>query len=88
MFAMTEAAAGYLHNVLDRANAPQEKAIRLSLDGAELTPALDTAKPGDESYDHDGRKVLLLDEQVSSLLAESVLDVHTTEAGPRLVVVG
>ncbi len=85
MFAMTETAGEYLTAVLDDANAAEETAIRLVLDGNTLTPKLDNARPGDATFDHEGRMVLVLDAQVTQVLAESMLDVRaTTEEGPKL----
>ncbi|MGH8064933.1 MAG: hypothetical protein ACRERE_06755 [Candidatus Entotheonellia bacterium] len=82
---MTETAGEYLTAVLDDANAAEETAIRLVLDGNTLTPKLDNARPGDATFDHEGRMVLVLDAQVTQVLAESMLDVRaTTEEGPKL----
>jgi hypothetical protein len=85
MFTMTETAGEYLTTVLDDANAAEETAIRLVLDGNTLTPKLDNARPGDATFDHEGRMVLMLDAQLTQVLAESMLDVRPTEEGPVLV---
>jgi len=85
MFMMTETAAEYLSAVLDNANATEETAIRFVLEGNTLTPKLDNAQPGDATFDHEGRKVLVLDTQVSQVLADSTLDVQTTDEGPKLI---
>lgn len=85
MLMMTEEAAGYLVGLLDNTNAAEETAIRFVLDGNTLTPTLDQARPGDATFDHAGRQVLVLDARVSQILAESTLDVQTTEEGPKLI---
>jgi hypothetical protein len=85
MFMMTETAGEYLIAVLDNANASEETAIRFVLEGNTLTPRLDNARPGDATFDYEGRKVLVLDGQVSQALADSTLDVQTTEEGPKLI---
>ena len=85
MFTMTETAGEYLTTVLDDADAAEETAIRLVLDGNTLTPKLDNARPGDATFDHEGRMVLMLDAQLTQVLAESMLDVRATEEGPVLV---
>jgi hypothetical protein len=85
MFTMTETAGEYLTTLLDNANAAEETAVRLALDGNTLTPKLDNARPGDATFDHEGRMVLMLDAQVTQVLAESMLDVRATEEGPTLV---
>ena len=85
MFILTEAAGGYLTAVLDNANVSEETAIRFVLEGNALTPKLDNARPGDATFDHDGRTILVLDEQVSEVLADSTLDIQATEEGPKLI---
>jgi hypothetical protein len=85
MFTMTETAGEYLTTLLDNANAEGETAIRLVFDGNTLLPKLDNARPGDATFDHEGRTVLVLDAQVTHVLAESMLDVRATEEGPKLV---
>jgi hypothetical protein len=85
MFTMTETAGEYLTALLDNANAAEETAIRLVLDDKTLTPKLDNARPGDATFDHEGRTVLVLDAQVKQVLGESMLDVRATEEGPTLV---
>jgi hypothetical protein len=88
MLTMTDTAGEYLTTVLDDANAAEETAIRLVLDGNTLTPKLDNARPGDATFDHEGRMVLMLDAQLTQVLAESMLDVRVTEEGPVLVLLG
>lgn len=85
MFTMTETAGEYLTTLLDNTNAEEETAIRLVLDGNTLMPKLDNARPGDATFDHEGRMVLVLDAQVTQLLDQSRLDVRATEEGPKLV---
>jgi hypothetical protein len=85
MFVMTPAAGVYLHAVLDKAQVPEETAIRFVIEDNSLNTRLDTSRPGDATFDHDGRKVLILDEQVSQLLDTSTLDVQPTPEGERLV---
>jgi len=88
MLTMTDTAGEYLTTVLDDANAAEKTAVRLVLDGNTLTPKLDNARPGDATFDHEGRMVLMLDAQLTQVLAESMLDVRVTEEGPVLVLLG
>jgi hypothetical protein len=85
MLMMTPAAGGYLCDVLERAQAPQETAIRLEIEGNTLKSKLDQARPGDATYDHEGRPVLLLDDRVAQLLEGSTLDVEPTSQGGALI---
>ncbi len=86
MLTITETAGRYLCAVLDRAHASPETGIRLLLEGNALTPSLDMPHEGDATFEHDGRKVLVLDTQASEFLDDSTLDVQTTGEGPRLVI--
>ncbi|MGE5336549.1 MAG: hypothetical protein ACM3PU_01900 [Gemmatimonadota bacterium] len=81
---MTQAAAGYLSNVLDNSEAPQELAVRLMVDDEGLTAVIDEERPGDTIFHHDGRKVLLLDDHASEALTARTLDLRPTEDGQRL----
>ena len=87
MFVMTESAGEYLCAVLDRANAPDEAAVRLAVEGDALISRLDKPRPGDATYDHDGRMVLVMDERVSQLLADTTLELQPTSEGEKLVLV-
>jgi len=81
---MTEAAGGFLREVLEGASVPPDTAVRLKLETNGLASTLDTPRPGDTTFNHDGRKVLLLDPSASQALAEKKLDVQATDDGPRL----
>lgn len=84
MLNMTSAAGGYLNRVLDESNATPDTAVRLLVAADGLRATFDTERPGDSSLNHDGRTVLLLDEQASQVLSERTLDVQATPDGPRL----
>jgi Fe-S cluster assembly iron-binding protein IscA len=86
MLNITEAAGEYLTAVLERANAPEYTAIRIRLEDGGLSPALDLARPGDETFDHNGRLVLLLDGGACDYLSDSTLDVDETPDGPKLLI--
>jgi hypothetical protein len=85
MFTITDAAGERPTALLAHANAPEETAIRFGLEGNKLAPKLDTAQPGDETFAHAGRTVLVLDPDVLQAVADSTLDVRPTEQGPKLV---
>jgi hypothetical protein len=88
MLTITAAAGEYLTRTLEKANAPLDTAIRILLkDDDALQPTLDTTRPGDETFDHGGRKVLLLDARACQYLGDSRLDVRTTDEGPKLLIV-
>ena len=85
MFTITDAAGEHLTALLENAKAPEETAIRFALEGNTLAPKLDTAHPGDETFAHAGRTVLVLDPDALQVIADGTLDVQPTEEGPKLV---
>ena len=52
--------------------------------GLEIFP--DTLKDDDQIIEHDGRPVLLIDQEVSETLADTTIDVEQQADGARVVV--
>ena len=52
--------------------------------GLEIFP--DTLKDADQIIEHDGRAVLLLDQEVSEMLADTTIDVEEHADGAQVVV--
>ncbi|MEX0653322.1 MAG: hypothetical protein WD534_01340 [Phycisphaeraceae bacterium] len=84
MLIMTQSAAEHLEQLLAEADAPEGAAARFVAGPEGLSLHLDQQRPGDETYEHDGRTILLIDEQIADLLAERTLDLETTDDGPAL----
>ncbi len=84
MLTLTEAAGDQLTKILDDSNAPQEMAVRLVAGEKGLAMAADQPKPEDTTFDHNGRTVLVLDEQVAQVLDARTLDVEETDEGRAL----
>ncbi|MHC4082635.1 MAG: hypothetical protein ACYS15_19265 [Planctomycetota bacterium] len=84
MLTMTEAAGAHLIDLLGEADVPEDVAIRFVVESEELTLRLDKERPGDESLTHEGKTVLLLDEQMSPMLSEKTLDIEPSDEGPKL----
>ena len=84
MLNVTYEATEHLAYMLAQANAPEGKAIRLvrHADGVKMN--LDSSYLADETFEHDGKTVLLIDEKVLKLLSGKTLDVEHTEKGPAL----
>ena len=85
MLTITDAAGAYLTALLDNANASEETAIRFVLEGNTLTPKTDSARPGDATFVHEERTILVLDAEVVDALGEATLDVRPIDDGPKLV---
>ena len=93
MLTLTNAAGAHLARKLARAEAAADVAIRFipkehGRKRRRWGLRLDTLHPGDETFVHDGKMVLVLDEAVSELLTEKTLDVKHSAAGPRLTLHG
>ncbi len=78
MLALSYTASEHLDLLLAEANAPDDAAIRLVLEGDGFSLEIDTARPDDTTFDHAEKVVLAIDEQVSELLADMKLDVKVT----------
>src|SRR5919106_1403883 len=78
MFTITYGAGEYLTELLDNANTSEETAVRFVFEGNTLTPKLDTGRPGDATFDHEGRTVLVLESQVAQAVDDRTLDVQAT----------
>ncbi|MFA9476826.1 hypothetical protein ACERK3_00835 [Phycisphaerales bacterium AB-hyl4] len=84
MLIMTHTAAEHLRQLLLEADAPEGAAARFVAGPEGLSLHLDKQRSGDEAYEHDGRTVLLVDEQISELLNDRTLDLEETDDGPAL----
>ena len=85
MLTVSDAACEHLASVLDQMDAtPQDAAIRIVQGPNGLGMSVDTPNDGDKTIEHDGKTILLLDEQVSNLLDERTLDVQQTDQGTAL----
>jgi hypothetical protein len=84
MLNVTKPALDRLSHRLACEKAADDVALRFTrrAGGWKLGP--DQARPGDVTFAHDGRNVLLLDGAVSQGMTDLTLDVRNTDAGPRL----
>ena len=84
MFNVTEPALNRLSRRLAHKEAAEGVALRFTrrAGGWKLGP--DQTRPGDVTFAHDGRDVLLLDETTAEAMANMTLEVRNTDAGPRL----
>lgn len=84
MLQVTEPALAHLADMLQQSDAPDDAAIRfvVSQEGVQL--ALAQTDDAAETFDHDGKTVLVLDEQTSQLLADRVLQTEETPEGTSL----
>ncbi len=64
---------------------PDDAVIRLALEVEGFSLGIDIVRPGDTTFDHGGKVVLVIDEQASELLADRNLDVKVTGVESHLV---
>lgn len=75
MLTLTEAARAHLVQVLDQTEAPSNMTVRfVPAEGNRLTVYLDHTRPGDTTFVHDGKVVLVLDAQAAYALTQSTVD--------------
>lgn len=84
MFSITETAGAHLAGLLEREEAPEDVVVRLEQSEDGLAIRLGNAHPGDSAFTHEGRTVLVLDDEICQELADSKLDVEDTDEGPQL----
>lgn len=84
MLNASDAACAFLGQLLTESDAPDDAAVRFVIDGNSLSLQLDDEKPGDSTFNHDGRTVLVVDEDISKILDGKTLDLEESEEGPKL----
>ena len=88
MIGVTERAKEELKKILANKVDYPGAGLRLtdSTDSGHLALKIDVEAPGDQVVKHEGSKVLLVEERLSTSLDGIVLDVEDTPDGPQLVV--
>ena len=84
MLIVTEAACSYVAEVLENAEARDDVAVRLFIDDDDLSMQMDRQRPGDSAYDHKGRVVLVIADDVVAEIGTQTLDIEETDDGPTL----
>ncbi len=88
MLNITEPAADHLSKLLNEADAPEGTAARFVASQEGLSLQVDSPRPDDQTIEHDGKAILLLDAQVAELLDDKTLALEETEQGPALTIQG
>ena len=79
MLCVTNAACDRLSQMLAEAGIPDEVAIRFVPEPDGLAMRADEPRPGDTTFEHHGRIILVLDEQLAQELSNKTLDIEPTE---------
>jgi hypothetical protein len=64
---------------------PENAVLRIVRRDQRLRLRFGTVRPGDQTFVHDGRIVLALDERVGTSLSLRQLELRQTDDGPRLL---
>ena len=86
MITVTEEAMQYLKKLLLAHTNDPEAGVRLIGRSGKLGVVLDKAAEGDQVIEHEGFKVLLVEQELAGILDEATLDVQDTPDGTGLVV--
>ncbi len=85
MVTVTYTAAEHMAYTLSEHDVRDDVVLRVEVrkGGVEIQP--DKIRPGDERFDHNGKVVLVLDQQASTLLGNKTIDLMTDDDGAHLI---
>ncbi len=85
MVTVTYTAAEHIAYMLSEHQVRDDVVLRIKLmnGGVEMQP--DKVRPGDETFDHNGKVVLVLDQQTSQSLGNKTIDLTTDDDGSHLI---
>ncbi len=85
MVTVTYTAAEHMAYMLSENQVRDDVVLRIKLTkgGVEMQP--DKIRPGDETFDHNGKVVLVLDQQTSQLLGNKTIHLMTDDDGSHLI---
>ncbi len=85
MLTVTYTAGEHIAYMLSEHEVRDDVVLRIELTkgGIEMQP--DKMRPGDETFDHNGKVVLVLDQQTSQLLGNKTIDLMTDDDGSHVI---
>ena len=85
MVTVTYTAAEHIAHTLSEQQVRDDVVLRIKAveGGVEMQP--DKIRLGDETFDHNGQVVLVLDQQTSQFLGNKTIDLMTDGDGPHLI---
>ncbi len=85
MVTVTYTAAEHLAYKLSEHQVPDTVVLRIKLKKGRVEIQPDKIRPGDETFDHNGKVILVLDQQTSQLLGNKTIDLTTDDDGACLI---
>ncbi len=87
MLTVSYTAGEHLDLMLAEADATDDAVIRVVVEGRRVDLGIDMVQPGDTTFDHGEKVVLVIDEETSELLADWKFDVKVTGEESKLVLI-
>lgn len=84
MLTVTEDAKAHIAKLLDENEAPEGTAVRLIVAKQGLALAPDTPTAEDETFEHDGRTVLVVKPSIVEKLDGRTIEISESEQGAEL----
>ncbi len=85
MLTVTYCAAEHMAYTLSEHQIPDEVVLRIEFTKGRVVMQPDEIRPGDETFDHNGNVVLVLDQQTSQFLGDKTIDLKTDDDGSHLI---
>ena len=85
MLTVTYAAGEHIAYMLSEHEVRDDVVLRIELTKGGIKMQPDKMRPGDETFDHNGKVVLVLDQQTSQLLGNKTIDLMTDDDGSHLI---
>ena len=86
MLTVTTQAKAYLSQLLDKSKHSDDHAIRLAQTGEGMQMSIDQQQPADVTYEHEGKTVLVVEQQVATALDQRELVVEESDQGKVLAI--
>ena len=87
MLTLSYTASEYLDLMLVEADAPDDAVVRMVVEGRGVDLGIDMVRPGDTTFDHGGKVILVIDEQTSEFFADWKFDVKGMGEESKLVLI-
>ena len=86
MLTVTYTAGEHIAYMLSEHEVRDDVVLRIELTKGGIKMQPDKMRPGDETFDHNGKVVLVFDQQTSQLLGNKTIDLMTDDDGSHLII--
>ncbi len=85
MVTVTYCAAEHMAYTLSEHEVPDEVVLRIEFTKGGVVMQPDKIRPDDETFDHNGKVVMVLDQQTSQFLGDNTIDLMTDDDGSHFI---